>query len=376
MSPMSAVSTAPSTPCHDLQLPDGTVPPLSLSSELPMCRFVSTSSIAEEDEDEDTMATPPKPMLQSDLAKWAQRHVEETTYCFGMPRLQSGLGQWAQQMVAAEKWHQEQKLSLAGEDVYLVDNSELQGVTCGLAYRSSKNVEDRFLDIDGPMWGTTVIGSDEGDGWLKVGDFYLPMTLEGMPVLVQDSSFLSEDAHSSSEPVLDGPALTEDGRVVDFDGGAPLFFASDPTLSSGHACKIVMINVHKGLRNVRSALDNASAAAEVDAEGVCSLDADGNLRGEKSYSWSSAYVTKEMSDAAKKRLKLFHQKRKRRQQGKGPRFEDVVGIDPNGTAFLLLDLPDPIAQLKKKIRRKAACPSEMTACEILTMDCNGVVQFP
>jgi len=55
----------------------------------------------------------------------------------------------------------------------------------GLGYRRSKNMEDRVDQAMLPVtWGCEVQGVDEGDGWLRVGDVFLPMRYLGMPVVV------------------------------------------------------------------------------------------------------------------------------------------------------------------------------------------------
>lgn len=65
---------------------------------------------------------------------------------------------------------------------YRVDNSILQARTHGLGYRFSKRGEDIDKTSTAP-WGTTVVGIDQGDGWLQVGEKYLPMKSCGKPVL-------------------------------------------------------------------------------------------------------------------------------------------------------------------------------------------------
>jgi len=68
------------------------------------------------------------------------------------------------------------------EKTYLVDNSLMGAKTRGLAYRRSKRLEDR----DGTAvagWGGMVKGIDQGDGWLKLGSRYLPLSVNGTPVL-------------------------------------------------------------------------------------------------------------------------------------------------------------------------------------------------
>jgi hypothetical protein len=374
-SPSSQVSTAPSTPCHDM-LPDVAVPEMSLTSDHRMCRFVSNGSIPEEDEEEDLTPCLPEPQLHSQLGKWAQRHVEETPYCFGMPRLESELGQWAQRLVDAQYWYSGQKQNPECETSYLVDSSSFHGVTRGLAYRRSKQVGDRCLEIEGPMWGTTVTGADEGDGWLKVGDFYLPTELEGIPVVTPAFATFEQEDFSVVEAVMDGPALTEDGRVVDLDGGAAMFFASDPKLSYGFSRKQVMMKATKDVKKARASLEMLLAGREVDNEAICSLDAEGVLRGEESYSWSSAFATKEAANAAKERSKLFQQKRRLRQQGEGSGFENdapVLGIDPSGYVFIHLDLTSSKEKHQKKLRRRVLANAKVTSDTILILDASGVI---
>lgn len=445
---MSQISTAPSTPQQLQFLPDCQIPDMKLS---PSCerrrRFDSQESIAEEDDEDWSFVGPPEPRLTSQLGKWAQaqsrvtteprltsqlgkwaqsrveqevqclglgplesdlgqwaqwvveaeqspmgmwaqRHSEPKGHCFGFPPLQSELGQWAQRLVEAQEWlaEQKQRQGLATEQ-YLVEDSGLRAVSTGLAYRKSKCVEDRELDVHGPMWGTTVAGIDEGDGWLKVGQHYLPMVLGGRRVLTPTlqcslgAKTTDYDQHSEpdAEPMCDGPALTECGRVVDLDGGAPIRFASDPILSSGHSCKCIMIDAAKYVKKAQTKLEASSSASEVDAGAVCSIDPDGVMHGAASLSWRPAIATTEAAAAAKSRLKLFHQKAVQRKRRQANRNHDVIGIDPNGKAFLFFYLPCRMAKLKKKLHRQEraslAGSSQVSAtATVLSIDLNGVVR--
>jgi len=103
----------------------------------------------------------------------------ENIVCVGMPPLQSELGKWAQRVAAAEEWLEE-KISTK----FIVDNSNLKALTVGIAFRFSKNVNHRDRSTDGPHWGSTVTGVDQGDGWVKVGLRFLPKMLDGQPVLL------------------------------------------------------------------------------------------------------------------------------------------------------------------------------------------------
>jgi len=312
----------------------------------------------------------PEPQLNSQLGQWAQRHVEETPLCVGLPPLQSEIGQRAQRMVAAEMWLKAQMDILADQEEYIVDNRGLFEGTHRLAFRKSKNEDDCEMWIEGPAWGTKVMGTDEGDGWVKVGDLFLPTTLGGVQVLtpkltpsLQASAGDSDD--DDAEPMRDGPALTQDGRVVDLDGGLPIFFASDKVSSAGHSCKVVMMNAAKLAKSTRSASDIAAAAHEVDEEAVCSLDSDGTLYGAQSFSWRSASVAKEASKAAKDRLKAFHQRRQQRQLGEEVACGGVLGIEANGQASLFL--------YSRPSQQKVGS-QETQAGTVLVIDANGTVQ--
>lgn len=74
---------------------------------------------------------------------------------------------------------------------YLVDNRFLSSTSLGLAYRRSKHFEDVVgMGVGtGPCtaaWGSTVLGINEGDGWLRVGSMFLPMEANGVPVLTPE----------------------------------------------------------------------------------------------------------------------------------------------------------------------------------------------
>merc|ERR1711879_892872 len=66
---------------------------------------------------------------------------------------------------------------------YLVDNSKLQSESKVLSYSFTKSLWDKVPEEYGAPWGCIVKGVEVGDGWLRVGHRYLPMELEGMPVL-------------------------------------------------------------------------------------------------------------------------------------------------------------------------------------------------
>eukprot|EP00929_Paragymnodinium_shiwhaense_P116139 TRINITY_DN8541_c0_g2_i2.p1 TRINITY_DN8541_c0_g2~~TRINITY_DN8541_c0_g2_i2.p1 ORF type:complete len:490 (-),score=74.10 TRINITY_DN8541_c0_g2_i2:368-1837(-) len=69
------------------------------------------------------------------------------------------------------------------EGRFLVNDEILSTRTSALAYRLSKRLDDRDSHGTGAKWGSVVTGVDEGDGWLRVGDRFLPIELQGRYVL-------------------------------------------------------------------------------------------------------------------------------------------------------------------------------------------------
>jgi hypothetical protein len=69
------------------------------------------------------------------------------------------------------------------EDTYLVVQPQINSSHKGISYRWSKKLTDRDVGHHAP-YNSTVKGTDEGDGWIKVGDRYLPMQVDGKRVLV------------------------------------------------------------------------------------------------------------------------------------------------------------------------------------------------
>lgn len=86
------------------------------------------------------------------------------------------------------------------EHEYLVDNSALNVSAPGITYRLSKSLDDRDEDSAVVPWGTTCVGYDAGDGWLKVGDRFLPMEVQGIPVLVRCGGAAAVQSHHEDEP--------------------------------------------------------------------------------------------------------------------------------------------------------------------------------
>mmetsp|Transcript_98142 Transcript_98142/g.179824 ORF Transcript_98142/g.179824 Transcript_98142/m.179824 type:complete len:899 (+) Transcript_98142:62-2758(+) len=87
---------------------------------------------------------------------------------------------------------------------YLVSNVELKATTRGLAYRQTTEFDESSKTGQLAKWGYSVTGIDEGYGWLRVGDTYLPMMVDGCTVLIKvdKPTSTTPPAYSLPEPPL------------------------------------------------------------------------------------------------------------------------------------------------------------------------------
>lgn len=78
---------------------------------------------------------------------------------------------------------------------YVVDNSDLQADAPGVAFRFSRQLNDRDDVRPVAQWGCIVTGEDTGDGWVQIGDRFLPQEVGGKKVLLEraPSKFRAED---------------------------------------------------------------------------------------------------------------------------------------------------------------------------------------
>jgi len=179
-----------------------------------------------------------------------------------------------------------------------------------------------------------------------------------------------DGSHSSGDDFRDGPSLTPDGRAVDLDAGAPLFFSCDKLLSPGHERKCSAKESARQRRQRRE----AGLCGSVAAEEVCSLDASGAVRGED----AMAPPLSGDGDGRAARLKLFHRKlRARRVQGEA-RWPSVC-VDERGKAMVYLDLPSDRTRRDHVLRKRAAQrPGALgPACStVAAIDENGRLRRP
>lgn len=174
----------------------------------------------------------------------------------------------------------------------------------------------------------------------ETDDFKLERTISETSATVRE-----DGGHSSGDDFRDGPCLTPDGRAVDLDAGAPLFFACDKLLSPGHARKCT---AKENARQVRQRRE-ASLRGSVAAEEVCSLDATGAVRGED----AMAPPLSGDCDGRNARLKLFHRKLLARRVHGEARWPSLC-VDEQGKAMVYLDLASDRARRDHVLRKRAA----------------------
>mmetsp|Transcript_109302 Transcript_109302/g.296428 ORF Transcript_109302/g.296428 Transcript_109302/m.296428 type:complete len:488 (-) Transcript_109302:122-1585(-) len=107
---------------------------------------------------------------------------------------------------------------LEGQNVstFVVDNSRWNATTKGLAYRTDRDLRAK-ADFDDAFaaWGSTVRGVEVEGGWLQVGQWFLPLLLEGVAVVVPGRGEDSEPEVVRS-PVSDFCLEGEASQIQEF----------------------------------------------------------------------------------------------------------------------------------------------------------------
>lgn len=283
-----------------------------------------------------------------------------------MPPLQSELGRLAQSMVLMEEWleqqcrEQQQQTVMAGEKDFLLDNSSLKAGTIGLAYRRSKNRWDRDHTIPGLEWGATVTGLDERDGWVQVGNHFLPKELDNMAVLAPRTKVMAQDV----------PAWTADGCAVDLQTGAAISFTQNPESASMAAKPKDSIRMLHAAKLAHAACE---AEALIEADGVCTIDAEGMIR-------NHVLNLVEEEPSKSSRLKRFFRMRQYRRSSACRHVTDqhcrlCVGTD--GKAFVLLYPRGTTACHDRSQRKRRALGQQQSSddSDAVIIDANGIIHF-
>jgi len=278
-------------------------------------------------------------------AAWQQSEV----LCCGSPRLLSDLARWAKTQVEAEEW-----LERHTPKKCYVCNRTLQAWSDVLAFRRSKNVDDKDDSADGAAWGSTVVGYDEGDGWLRISDgCYLPMVLDGEAVL-----------HSGAK---DGPALTEDGHALDLDGGTPVYFSCSKQSSAGEQAADFAKSARRAKKAVSLARLARDAAASIEDGESCALTLDGVVYG-------ALPAAKQIADGRIQRLKAMH--RNRTSHRAAQEHVPLLCVGPTGRVFIDLHLaerPETAARRWLVSQRQRSQTTSMDDT-VLALDLAGTVQ--
>eukprot|EP00927_Polykrikos_kofoidii_P066413 TRINITY_DN6200_c0_g1_i4.p1 TRINITY_DN6200_c0_g1~~TRINITY_DN6200_c0_g1_i4.p1 ORF type:complete len:431 (-),score=72.93 TRINITY_DN6200_c0_g1_i4:252-1544(-) len=368
MSPTSQLSTAPSTPWQGSL--DGSEMLADFDIDMPCSPFFHRQSSLQSDPgswvkqqterwEEDEIEFP---VLHSDLGIWAQDVVETTGHvcvkkqcepsCFGCPRLQSDLGRWAQALVEANDWLEQRMQSKV--KAFLVECDALRPTTKGLAFRRSKQLRDREEAVSGPDWGTVVDGVDEGDGWLKVEDFFLPMAMNGLQVISPQDDLAGALGHHQ-DAAVDGPAITPEGQVVDLDGRAPLFFSHAKELSSSYTAKLIAKDAARAMK-----AEEARETVEMNQiAGVPAIDIDGVIHGDVVPASLGSGADRLLAFRRKRRVRCgncvspqLHSELGRLAQSLVEGEQRTLCVDPsNGRVFVLLDLQTPKERSDRRRRK-------------------------
>jgi len=111
------------------------------------------------------------------------------------PPLQQSLHRAAQEQSPPASMDEHTRMPLGSADwpvgaskmpcAFLVDNSVLQSEQEGLEFHHVPNSSSNSCQVCVP-WGTVIHGIPLGNDWLQVGDFFLPMHLNGVVVLTRE----------------------------------------------------------------------------------------------------------------------------------------------------------------------------------------------
>jgi len=270
--------------------------------------------------------------------------------CCGSPKMLSDLARWAKAHVDAEEW-----LERHTPKKCYVFNRTLQAWSDYLAFRRSKDVDDKDDAAEGPAWGSTVVGYDEGDGWLCIAEgCYLPMALDGEAVL-----------HSG---IKDGPALTEDGHALDLDEGTPVYFSCSKETSAGDQEAKNIKSARRAKKAVAHARLARDAAASIEDGESCALSQDGVVHG-------ALPAPKQLAERRVNRLKALHRSRiaSRAAEEKVP----VLCVGPTGRVFIDLHLADNSHKEERRWLLSQRVQSTSFDDTVLAVDLAGTVQeFP
>lgn len=87
------------------------------------------------------------------------------------------------------------------KSLWMVFNGHLESHSKGLRFRRTPDLKDTSgVRRKLAEFGETVEGIPTGDGWLKTGRYYLPMEVQGVPVLIPANPSERDDANQGVDP--------------------------------------------------------------------------------------------------------------------------------------------------------------------------------
>ena len=69
------------------------------------------------------------------------------------------------------------------------DNAKLQYPEAGVPYRMSMNYDDLAPNVAPAQWASVLYGNEVANGWLQVGDRYLPLAAGGHQLVRKECMF-------------------------------------------------------------------------------------------------------------------------------------------------------------------------------------------
>mmetsp|Transcript_139831 Transcript_139831/g.254368 ORF Transcript_139831/g.254368 Transcript_139831/m.254368 type:complete len:658 (-) Transcript_139831:224-2197(-) len=133
---------------------------------------------------------------------------------------------------------------------FVADNSTLQATTDGLGFRHKKDIKAR-IPMKQVDWGQTVLGIEDGEGWIKTQIGFLPKFLDDHAVLVPYKKDKGKEK-DATQKAKDDPVSKGSSEASGAVDAAP-FSPDEPTPSAQPVSPVPLLVTHLG--------DAAAAAA-------------------------------------------------------------------------------------------------------------------
>jgi len=91
---------------------------------------------------------------------------------------------------------------------YVISNANLRSTAPGIPYRTQKDMKYDSHQV--ANFGTTVVGTEQLEGWLKVGKLYLPMEINGRRIIYAKGTEPSETPEVRPSPKKEPESIKEE----------------------------------------------------------------------------------------------------------------------------------------------------------------------